>query len=104
MSDKSDRSDESDDHLEWLPNSGSRETILPATIVRTALPLRDQASKGVFFDLLAEASRQNTQERSGSITVTSASEPGRKVPFGRRKSCAGAVVNFATRSRSGRRP
>src|SRR5256886_2992162 len=51
------------------------------TIVATALPFNSQPWKGLFIDLLAPAFLSNTQSRSGSNTVTSASTPTLKVPF-----------------------
>src|SRR2546430_13847428 len=68
------------------------------TIVATALPFNSQPWKGLFIDLLAPAFLSNTQSRSGSNTVTSASTPTLKVPFGNRSSRAGPTVNLAITS------
>src|ERR1700737_4465002 len=72
-----------------LPSS---HTVFPPTIVRTARPFSFQPSNGVFREREKESSFRKIQSRSGSIRVTSASDPGWRVPFGNLVSAAGLIV------------
>src|ERR1041384_8139359 len=73
----------------------SDHTVLPATIVATALPCNFQLLNGLLRDLLADSATRNIHSVFKSNTVTSASAPTLKVPFFRFNNRDGLTVNFA---------
>src|SRR3954454_5070206 len=66
-------------------------TVRPPTMVRTTRPVKRASSNGVFLQGDLRSAGSTTQGTSGSITMTSAGLPGRRVPPGNPKISAGRV-------------
>src|SRR4051812_40891645 len=94
--DESDRQKQFKRHVCKFPGCSSARqtcsyTVRPPTMVRTTRPVKRASSNGVFLQGDLRSAGSTTQGTSGSITMTSAGAPGRRVPPGRPNSSAGRV-------------